>query len=120
MKTEAKEWLEKAREDLDVAEYNLKGNKLSAAAFYFQQAAEKALKALQIEKLNRFERTHDLVILAKSLDTPKEIIEICESVTIYYVITRYPNSKQEYTKKDIMNAGNGSKKVIRWIEEMLK
>jgi len=44
MKKEVKIWLEEAEHDIDVAEYNLEGNMLDAAAFFSQQAAEKALK----------------------------------------------------------------------------
>jgi HEPN domain-containing protein len=34
MKKEVKIWLEKAEQDIDVAEYNLEGNMLDAAAFF--------------------------------------------------------------------------------------
>jgi len=61
MKTEVKNWLEQAEHDIEVAEYNLKGNMLDAAAFYSQQAAEKALKSLYILKLNELWKVHDLV-----------------------------------------------------------
>ena len=44
MKKEVTIWLEEAEHDIDVADYNLKGNMLDAADFYSQQAAEKALK----------------------------------------------------------------------------
>jgi hypothetical protein len=44
MNEEVKNWLEQAEHDIEVAEYNLKGNMLDAAVFYSQQATEKALK----------------------------------------------------------------------------
>jgi HEPN domain-containing protein len=44
MKKEVKNWLDQAEHDIEVAEYNFEGNMLDAAAFYSQQAAEKALK----------------------------------------------------------------------------
>jgi HEPN domain-containing protein len=34
MKKEVKNWLEQAEHDIEVAEYNLKGNMLDVAAFY--------------------------------------------------------------------------------------
>ncbi len=120
MKKETKNWLKKAKEDFETAKYNLKGKRLSAAGFFFQQAAEKALKAAQIEKLNRFERTHNLPILAKSLGALEEISEECEFLTIFYVITRYPDSEEKISKKDVIKAENASKKVIKWIEKILK
>ncbi len=39
MKEETKNWLKQAKEDYDVAEFNFKGKKYKAAAFYSQQAA---------------------------------------------------------------------------------
>ncbi len=50
MKDEAKEWLSKSEEDLENAQLLFQNKRLSAAAFFPQQAAEKALKALQIEQ----------------------------------------------------------------------
>ena len=47
---EAEKWWEKAKKDLVTAEYNLKGDMLDAAAFFAQQAVEKALKSLEIKK----------------------------------------------------------------------
>ena len=46
MEAGPKEWIDKAKRDLEVARYNFKGNLLEVAAFYSQQAAEKALKAV--------------------------------------------------------------------------
>ena len=51
MKKEVKNWLEQAEHEIEVAEYNFEGNILDAAAFYSQQAAEKALKSLTESKL---------------------------------------------------------------------
>ena len=53
---ESSRWWKHSLSDLETAEYNLKGGMLNAAAFYAQQAAEKALKAVQIEKLGRYSR----------------------------------------------------------------
>ncbi|MBI2675183.1 MAG: HEPN domain-containing protein [Candidatus Aenigmarchaeota archaeon] len=54
MKEDTQKWLWKAEKDFATAMYNFEGGKLDAAAFYSQQSAEKALKALQIERLGRF------------------------------------------------------------------
>ncbi len=120
MKKETKNWIKKSKEDFDTAEYVFKGGKLNAAGFYFQQAAEKALKSAQIENLGRFEKTHNLPVLAKSLKAPEEIIELCEFLTVFYVITRYPDSEEKINKKDIMKAEKASGKVIKWVEKILK
>ncbi|HLD75480.1 MAG TPA: HEPN domain-containing protein [Candidatus Norongarragalinales archaeon] len=51
MREEAKLWLEQAAEDLDSAAANLQIRKYYVCAFFCQQAVEKALKALAIEKI---------------------------------------------------------------------
>ena len=65
MKPEVKDWLEQAEHDIEVAEYNFNGNMLDAAAFYSQQAAEKALKSIYISEFNKLWKVHDLVRIAK-------------------------------------------------------
>ncbi len=63
------EWLDKADEDFDFAEVNLRtGNGFCAQiCFHFQQAAEKYLKAYIIHKGLAFERVHDLLHLHQEL-----------------------------------------------------
>ncbi|MBI2172983.1 MAG: HEPN domain-containing protein [Candidatus Aenigmarchaeota archaeon] len=87
MRQEAKKWLKKAESDLDSAEYNFKGKKLDVAAFYSQQAAEKALKALQIEMHGKFNKIHDLLTLAESVKSPAEIKNSCSVLTPFYTLS---------------------------------
>ena len=76
MKKEVKNWLEQAEHDIEVAEYNLNGNMLDAAAFYSQQAVEKALKSLYILKFEELWKVHDLVRIAKRIQAPTKIVEL--------------------------------------------
>ena len=59
---ETRDWLAKAREDLDAAERLLVGDLplTSQAAFHAQQAAEKAQKAFLTWNSRPFTKTHDL------------------------------------------------------------
>lgn len=50
MRKEVQNWLDQAADDFDGAEFNFRGKKYYIAAFLCQQAVEKALKALLIEK----------------------------------------------------------------------
>jgi len=93
MKEEITNWLKKSEEDLGTAEDCLKSKRLNACAFYSQQAAEKALKALQIQKFSRFDKVHDLIVLTDSVKAPDEITEYCIKLNPYYTITRYPDLK---------------------------
>ena len=120
MKEETKGWLNKAKEDIETARYNLKGKKLNAAVFFSQQASEKSLKAVQIEKLGRFDRIHDLLALAKSVNAPEDIIESCASVNPYYTITRYPDSEDKINEKTAKSLLESSEKVVRWAKKILK
>lgn len=119
MKEETTEWLAKAEEDFKTAEFNLKGKKLPAAAFYSQQSAEKALKALQIELLGNFKKTHDLVILGESVNAPEDILNTCKELTPFYIITRYPDSKEIYGKHEVTEAINYAKEVFEWVKSQL-
>lgn len=91
MKEEAKGWLQKAEEDLDAAKYNFEGAKYAVSIFLCQQAAEKALKAVVLERKNELIKTHDLVLLAKNVKAPKEIAEHAKDLTLAYTYTRYPD-----------------------------
>jgi HEPN domain-containing protein len=56
-------WIVEAKEDLESASILLRHGKYRGACFHSQQCAEKALKALILEKGRRPARTHDLVEL---------------------------------------------------------
>lgn len=56
-------WLREASEDLESARILLDHGKYRAACLHSQQAAEKALKALVLERGRRPPRTHDLIEL---------------------------------------------------------
>lgn len=120
MKKEAKEWMKKSREDMGTASYTLKGRKLNAAVFFAQQAAEKSLKALQIEKLGRFDRIHDLLALAKTVNAPENIIGCCTAINPFYTITRYPDSEERLSKKEAASLVKKAKEVVEWAEQSLK
>ena len=119
MKKEFENWLESAKEDLKIAEYNLKGGMLKAAAFYSQQCIEKGLKALYIKKIGKLWKIHDLVEIAKKIEAPDEILESCIKLTPLYVDTRYPDVFVIYTKEKTEEIVKLAKKVLKWIETNL-
>ncbi|MBC8521869.1 MAG: HEPN domain-containing protein [Methanomicrobia archaeon] len=119
MKKEVKNWLEQAEHDVEVAEYNLKGNMLDAAAFYSQQAAEKALKSLYISKFNELWKVHDLVRIAKRIQAPTKIVELCAKITPAYSTTRYPDVGKEYGRGDVEEILRSAKEVLEWVKKNL-
>ncbi len=94
MKPITEEWLNRAREDLDVAlEIISKEHLTNMVAFHCQQAVEKALKGVVEEfeigfvKIHNLERLLGMVRRQISLDVDLNIIKRLDEV---YTSTRYP------------------------------
>jgi len=119
MKEDARPWLAEAEENLLTAKLLYENDRFKDASFYFQQVAEKALKAVQIEKLSRFDRVHDLVSLAQSIHAPREIVGFCADLTEYYVDTRYPVTKT-VTENDVKDLLEKCEGVLEWAKSNLK
>ena len=117
---DAKEWVKKAEEDIDTASYTLKGGKLSAAAFFAQQSAEKALKAIYIKKFSKLWKTHNLVELGKEINLPFDLLELCSELTAAYVSTRYPNIDEIYKRSEVENLVEHAKVILKWSKENLQ
>ncbi len=118
MKEDTKKWIKKAEDDFRVAKSMFRMKEYSYAAFWCQQSAEKAFKAVQIEKESKFDKIHDLVVLAKKTGAPEEIIEICKRLTIAYVYARYPDasSGKEDMKEISEKFIEKSKEVMKWVK----
>ena len=77
--------------------------------------------SIAIEKENRFDKVHDLVLLSKKVSAPPEIIEICKKLTIAYTYTRYPDVEtgeedmEKISREFVKDAGE----VIRWTKKNL-
>lgn len=116
---DTKKWVSISQRDLDVAEYNLKGEKFEAAAFYSQQSAEKSLKAVYIKKFDALIKVHDLVLLARKVEASEELISLCKTLTSYYVETRYPGLSDDVLESEAAEAVNIAKKVLSWSKQNL-
>ena len=119
MKEEAKKWMEKAKRDLKTAKNSLKSKDYYAASFWCQQSAEKALKALLINRAGEFPKIHDLTKLARLANAPDSIIEVCAKINPAYTASRYPDAANEYTKEEVKSAVNYSNGVLKWIKKNL-
>src|SRR3989338_8714674 len=85
-------WIEQAKSDLDAAQYNLEGKKLSVVALLTEQCVEKALKSLFLKKNGTIPKVHDLVFLAKKLDLPEKLFQYCKQISPLYMPARYPDA----------------------------
>lgn len=102
MKEETKLWIEKADQDVDVAEILIAHEHppFEMICFHCQQAAEKFLKAFLVEHEVEFQRTHDLVLLLQqyisSIDGSfSEIQEDALELSEFAVATRHPDFPME-------------------------
>lgn len=60
MKNAVKEWVEHSKEELDIAEYLLKGEFYRGTCYHAQQCIEKAIKAALLNKGWDLEKTHNI------------------------------------------------------------
>ena len=116
---EVNDWMNKAEHDLNTARVNFQQGVYDAAAFFCQQAIEKALKALYIKKFKRLIKVHDLVFLGGKVGLPKKLLEFCEEISSYYVETRYPDTYADFEENKVSSAIKKSEKVIRWVKEKI-
>lgn len=88
--------------------------------FLCQQAAEKAMKAVMLEREGEIIKIHDLVILAKKVNAPEEIIQNAKELTLAYTYTRYPDLPKINDAKGKSKVFlDYAKKVIEWAKESL-
>ncbi|MBS7658920.1 MAG: HEPN domain-containing protein [Candidatus Bathyarchaeia archaeon] len=128
MRKEASLWMKQAENDLRKAENDLKTYDWDSAAFWSQQAAEKALKALLLN-FGKSYRGHNLLELRDILKTDagldvglieKELKEL----TIHYTISRYPNAANAlpielYDQEKAYELVEKARKVVEWVKRYL-
>lgn len=119
MMEETKLWLNQAKSDLRKARSNIKIKNYDLASFLSQQAAEKSLKSLLIEKTKTFPKIHDLVRLGKLLNMEDELLKECEILNPVYIETRYPVSTTRYTKEEAESDIRRAQKVLKWVKKRL-
>jgi len=88
-------WIKAAERDLERAVDSLSRNDRAAAAFWAQQAAEKALKGLLLVFKGGFPATHSIKRLIEELGMDLGLsgdeLENAYELTQYYYISRYPD-----------------------------
>ena len=126
---EGMRWLLQARQDLDDANYNLKGKRYHLACFLSQQAAEKALKAVLYSKGEEIVLGHSVARLLKSViryDPDMEIIKGTAGLDKYYIPTRYPNGLpggvpyEAFDNEDALKAIGLASQVIEYVRRIIE
>ncbi|MFB6246321.1 MAG: HEPN domain-containing protein [Candidatus Pacearchaeota archaeon] len=126
MREESKIFLEQSKKDIEAAKKNIKIKEYYVSAFLCQQSAEKALKALYIEKRAESPgQTHSLIYLAKETKVPKKYFQILSDLTPEFITTRYPDAAGEtpyklYHKDKVEKYINELEELLKWIENQVK
>lgn len=120
---EPKEWLKRARSNLERARTRLPGVYLEDLCFDAQQAAEKAIKALLIHRDAAFPYVHDLAALVSLLEdsgeaVPQEVKEAAR-LTRFAVATRYPGVDDAVTEDEHQTAISIAETVVAFVEQRL-
>ena len=120
MKPETRRWLKRAKKDFDTAKLLLKNKKHEESAFFSQQAAEKALKALSLERYERIRKIHDIVELGKDVKLPEYLLDNAKELTMAYVYSRYPDVQESGNLEGIaIKFLKYVKEILKWVERNL-
>lgn len=119
-----RDWLRHAASDIHFAKLGLADPDVmrNQVAFHAQQAAEKALKAVLVERSLRFPRTHDLAALVEmiqlaglSLPASMQV----EALTPFAVETRYPGAFAQVTTAEADAAIRSAEAVFEWASQIV-
>jgi HEPN domain-containing protein len=118
---EVGQWLFYASEDLAYGKLGRK-DLPRAAAWSFQQSAEKSLKALWLEVYREVPRTHDVAFLLSKLSESFEVPgEVRDAILLLAQITpavRYPSDDQTaVTTGDAQKYAECAERVHKWAIE---
>jgi len=123
---EVKNWLEKAAEDYLFASSIISETTFYAqVCFFFQQAAEKYLKAYIIRDELEFKKVHDLTELLRicegHLPSFSILIEDCRLLNTYYIETRYPvHWPVSVGKEDAYRAMEAAGRIKDFVEKVIE
>ncbi|MBI3603006.1 MAG: HEPN domain-containing protein [Nitrospirae bacterium] len=113
--------------DLATAEAMLASGRYLYVLFCSQQAVEKLLKAIIVERSATFPpRTHDLVQLAQvaTVALSEEQDLFLRKLTKYYIGTRYPEEisalAKDATRELVEQSLLRTKDVVKWLETLRK
>ena len=116
------EWMRYANGDLALARGPIPGIMLEILCFHAQQAAEKAIKAVLIEKGVRFSKIHVLERLIDLLpaDIPRTADLLASaSLTEYASVTRYLGMDEPVSEEAYRDAVRLAEAVVKWAEDIL-
>jgi HEPN domain-containing protein len=127
VRPEAEPWWRQAEADLATGRDVLATGHAYAASWFSQQATEKALKALYIERRGTLSpRTHDLVFLGGELSVPVAIESDLAHLDTIFDEVRYPDSLggrapvDEITDAEAALDLAAAERALEWVRFELK
>lgn len=118
------EWLNRARSNLLHAKSRSSGVYFEDLCFDAQQAAEKALKAILVQREVRFPYVHDLATLLTLIDqTGEEIpprVRQAGRLTRFAIAARYPSVAEAVTEPEYQESVAIAEAVIEWAAMRLR
>ena len=118
------EWIGFARSDLELARPQERNIHIELLCFHAQQAVEKALKAVMVDRMIDFPYTHDIGELLTILEengieytvaTPE-----VNRLSRYATVTRYPGPSDPPTPTDHARALEVAEQVVEWAEGQIR
>lgn len=122
------DWFQQAKKDLLHAKESIRINHFEWSCLAAQQAAEKAIKAVFIERGSEA-WGHSLLRLLELLPEEnkpsEEVLNAAKHLDKHYVTSRYPNAFAEgapedyYTKKDAEESLNHAEKILSFCSDQI-
>jgi HEPN domain-containing protein len=119
------EWMRRARSDLALARLT-EDERIAPEilTFHAQQAAEKALKALLVQRQVEFPPIHAIGPLLNLCRTAgfegTETLADAVSLTRYAVATRYPGEEEPVSRREAREAAELAARVLAWVETQIE
>ncbi|HAX24546.1 MAG TPA: hypothetical protein DCX80_05860 [Chloroflexi bacterium] len=104
MRSEVEPWWRQAQADLETARQMIPISRHYAASWFAQQAVEKGLKALYLERTVTLPpRTHDLEYLGRQVQAPPYITDDLVHLNPAFGMARYPDSVGQHAPIDAIS-----------------
>jgi HEPN domain-containing protein len=120
---EPERWLEFARDDLAYGESGMADHP-RPAAWSFQQAGEKSLKAVFLHRGLKVPRTHDvaflLSILVESMAVAPGVGDAALALAAISPASRYPDDLMEISQNDAFELARASRLVFDWARDQCR
>ena len=111
------EWFAKAEQDMARVQRRLDEGDTEDAAFHLQQAVEKALKGYLLGHGWKLRKIHDVEALLDEAIATNAALEmfrtLCQQVTGYYLIERYPGVVEGPSHEDIVTAAQQATRLLQ-------